>query len=101
MINTRVGIEYWIQNVALRGGFAYQPDPRQDDLDFVDERTDRSRTQFSAGIGYRFNEQFGLDVAWARQQFNDIYSPYSFENGPVVEENVVRNRFSIGFTARF
>lgn len=101
VINTRVGAEFWIQNVALRGGFAYQPDPRKTELEFVDERTDRSRTQVSAGLGYRINEQFVIDFAWARQHFNDMYQPYAFEGAPIVEEDITRNRFTVGFTARF
>ncbi len=100
VINTRVGAEYWIQNIALRGGFAFHPDPRKEDLELVNERTDRSRTQISAGLGYRINDQFTVDFGWSRQQFNDMFVPYAFEDAPVVEEDVVRNRFMIGFTAR-
>ena len=100
VLNTRVGAEFWVGDLALRGGYAYKPDPRQDDLVLTSGTTNRAQTFVSAGLGYRFNNQFMVDFAWTQQRFNDAYVPYAVDNAPIVEEEVTRNRFSVGFSVR-
>ncbi len=92
VINTRIGVQYTVGDVDLRGGFAYQPDPRPSVSGL-----DRNDTFFSAGLGYRFDEQVQVDLGWMQERFNDRYIPYGeVANAPVVSEEVVRNRFSLG-----
>ncbi len=100
VLNTRIGAEFWVGDLALRGGFAYKPDPRQEDLVLTSGTTNRAQTFFSGGLGYRFTDQFSVDFAWTQQRFNDAYVPYAVDNAPIVEEEVTRNRFSIGFTVK-
>lgn len=96
VLNTRVGVEYALGNVALRGGFAYQPDPR------TQGSGDRAGKFFSAGLGYQFDRQFSFDVAWMQQRFDDRYLPYTeVTDAPVVSEAVNRNRVVLGITYRF
>lgn len=95
--NTRLGAEYEFGNLAVRGGFAYQPDPRTVTIQNEGESTDRSKSYFSAGVGYRFGRQFTVDLGWMQERFDDEYVPYrDVDVPPVVEESVVRNRLSIG-----
>lgn len=103
VINTRVGVEFRANQLALRGGLAYQPDPRDFDTRTADGATlDRSRTFLSAGIGYRLSDQMQLDVAWQQQRFDDQYLPYTEVNdAPVVDEEVIRNRLTVGVRVLF
>lgn len=117
VVNTRVGAEYWVGDLALRGGFAYQPDPRDVEIQLPDdETTDRSKTFYSAGVGYRFSDQLRLNIAWMQERFDDQYRPYDSiqvpgefdENGdpifieaPFVDEEIIRSRVLIGLTYSF
>ncbi len=95
--NTRLGAEYRFGRLAVRGGFAYQPDPRDVEIQNRGEASDRSKTFFSAGVGYQFGRQFTLDFGWMQERFDDEYVPYGdVDAPPVVEESLVRNRFSAG-----
>ncbi len=96
VVNTRIGVEYRLGVLALRGGFAYQPDPNGAN------EIDRSKTFYSAGLGYRFSRQFGVDFGWMQERFDDRYRPYvEVTDAPVVDEQVIRNRFMLGFKAFF
>jgi long-subunit fatty acid transport protein len=106
VINARVGAEYRIEGVALRAGFAYRPDPLAEVARPVmndGTELDRTKTFFSAGIGYRFNQQFQVDVGWMQSRFDDVYSGYPEDDlGPrqdavlLVDEEIVRNQFALG-----
>ena len=102
VVNVALGGEYTLDALKLRAGFAYHPDPR--DLDGSDDDLDRSKTYFSAGIGYRFSEQFQLDFGWMQERFEDQFMPYSdVANGPapLIREDLVRNRFAVGISVFF
>lgn len=104
VVNARVGAEYRLGDLALRGGFAMQPDPRNYEIDQAKGgQTDRSRTFFSAGIGYRFAPQFSVDLGWMQERFDDQFRPYDDPDiaTPVVDESVVRNRFVVGVRVAF
>lgn len=101
--NGRVGAEYQLGSLALRGGFAWQPDPRSFQIEHNGTQTDRSKTYFSAGVGYRFAEKFHVDLGWMQERFDDLYAPYGdvSTTPPVAEEEVVRNRFAAGIRVMF
>jgi long-subunit fatty acid transport protein len=103
VVNARVGAEYRLGDLALRGGFAYQPDARDSgNLRLTEERVDRSRTFFSAGVGYRFAQQLQVDFGWMQERFDDRYLPYTeVADAPIVDESVVRNRFAVGMRIFF
>lgn len=100
--NTRLGAEYRFGSLAVRGGLAWQPDPRSLEIESAGEMTDRTKTYFSAGLGYHFADQFVVDLGWMQERFDDQFIPYSDVNEPpVVEEEVVRNRVSLGVRVNF
>lgn len=100
--NTRLGGEYRFGSLAVRGGVAFQPDPRSVRIQNAGETTDRGKTFFSAGLGYHFADQFVVDLGWMQERFNDEFVPYrDVSEPPVVEEDVVRNRFSVGVRVLF
>ncbi len=100
--NTRLGAEYRLGNIALRGGLAFQPDPRSTGIESGGETTDRGKTFLSAGVGFHFAEQFAVDIGWMQERFDDQFVPYvDVDDPPFVEEEVVRNRFAVGFRVNF
>ena len=100
--NAKIGAEYLLGNVALRGGFAIKPDPRVFEQG-ADQTFDRDKTFFSAGVGYQFADRFFVDLGWMQERFDDQYVPYGdvSTTPPVAEEEVVRNRVSIGVRVMF
>ena len=77
--------------ITLRGGYAVQPDPRP--LDGLD----RTRQFYSAGIGFRFQRTFEIDLGWTNAQFDDRYQPYvEVDDAPIVSEDISRNRVAVG-----
>ena len=115
VVNTRVGLEYNVSDLALRAGFAYQPSPVTFselgaaqfgvgtglNLRGMDAVNDPSRYTISAGIGYVFNDDLTLDVTWAQERFEDRTLPYTAPNASFVNEEVVRNRLLLGLRYRF
>ncbi len=74
-VNLRVGGEGRIGNYRLRGGVAYLTNPYSVSVD----KLDRSRLQFSGGLGYR-NESFFVDLAATLMQYKEAYSPYRLQD---------------------
>lgn len=117
VVNRRLGAEYRFDDLTVRGGYAYQPDPRDVEIQLPDgATTDRSKTFFSAGLSYQFDPQLRLDVAWMQERFDDQYRPYASvtvpgevgEDGspveivaPFVDEDITRNQFVLGITYTF
>jgi len=111
VVNSRFGAEYQFGALTVRGGYAYQPDPREARIQLPnDETTDRATTFFAAGFSYRFDAQLRFDFSWMQEQFDDQYRPYASvrvpgENvdivAPFVDEEITRNQFLIGLTYSF
>jgi long-subunit fatty acid transport protein len=113
VVNTRLGFEYRLDALALRGGFAYQPSPVSlSEIDAesfggslnlrgTDEVNDRPRTYFSAGLGYQLSEQLHVDVSWMQQRFDDRTLPYTSTNASFVNEEVARNQILVGVRYHF
>ena len=112
VVNGRLGAEFRLGNLALRAGFAIQPDPRSGILDIEEynplndeERPGRTRRYYSAGVGIRLADNIYLDAGWMQERFNDGYQPYEAfydpEASPFVEEAVTRDRVSLGLRFGF
>ena len=98
-VNTQVGAEYAFETIAVRGGLAYRPDPRDRSFDDIDgQRTDDDRLFLSAGLSYTPTDQFSVHANWMQERFDDTFPSYA--DGPVVRESVSRNRILIGVTYR-
>ncbi|MDX1741924.1 MAG: hypothetical protein R3178_11545, partial [Rhodothermales bacterium] len=98
VVNTRFGAEYQLGNFVIRGGAGFQPDPRDIRPDLVSEanRVDREKTFWSVGASYVRHGQFAIDFGFSQERFDDRFAPYDVTGAPVVDEEVVRNRASIG-----
>ena len=113
VVNGRLGAQFQLGNLALRAGFAVQPDPRSGILDIEEynplndeDRPGRTRRYYSAGIGFKLSDAVHLDLGWMQERFNDAYQPYLLdpaapENSPLVEESVVRDRVALGLRFGF
>ncbi|NND72326.1 MAG: hypothetical protein HKN43_12200 [Rhodothermales bacterium] len=102
VVNVSAGLEYRFDSFRARLGVASKKDP----VDLLPNQIDpelgtlnRDRSYFSAGVTYAPNSQFALDIAWSQERFDDRFLPYEVTGGPVVTEEIARNRFSVG--ARF
>ncbi|WP_108244969.1 OmpP1/FadL family transporter [Muricauda brasiliensis] len=90
----RVGGEYRIDQVSLRGGYRYDQSPYED-TDFVGDLNG-----FSAGIGYNFGAS-RLDLAYSRTE-QDVNS-YLFDGGidSAALINRINTNISLGYTLKF
>lgn len=104
VINTRLGAEYRLGDLSLRAGYAYYPDPHEEEDTELpgDETVNSSRTFLSAGLGYRVR-QVQVNVGFQQERFDDRYVPYSFnvDDPPIVDEEIIRNRFVLGASYSF
>ncbi len=103
VVNARLGAEYQVEKLTLRGGFAIYPDPRESDSPLVpSDGVDREQTYLSAGLGYAFSKEVSASISWMQGQFDDQFRPYTDVDGaPTVAEEVTTNRVMIGFTFGF
>ena len=115
--NIRGGIEWEVPLATLRGGVAYQPDPRDTEIQLPGgETTDRTKTFLTAGIGFDLSPQLRLDVGWMQERFDDQYRPYAsvevpgeFDDdgnpiaitAPFVDEEIRRSTVRIGLSYNF
>ncbi|WP_337044802.1 OmpP1/FadL family transporter [Emticicia sp. 17c] len=75
VVNVKVGAEYRIQNIRVRAGAKYMPDPYKQKLDNLN----RSQMLFTGGLGYR-SGKFFIDLAGVFNQFKGAYTPYQLSN---------------------
>ena len=109
VVNGRLGIEFRMNDLMLRGGVAYQPDP----LDITLRKSDGSQLErdklfFSAGVGYRFENRFQVDFGWMQGRFDTALAAYpEDEVGPrqddilLIDEEVSQNQFVVGVSFFF
>jgi hypothetical protein len=74
-VNLKAGAEYRVENIRLRAGVKYMPDPYKTKVDNLD----RSQMLLSAGVGYR-SAKFFVDVAGVYNKFTTAYTPYELAN---------------------
>ncbi len=93
VINYRLGVEYRIENLRLRAGYAFYADP------FKSSSIDVTQSALTFGVGYR-SQDFFADVALVNQNQNEVYAPYNVSsNQPIV--NVDHNNTTISATFGF
>jgi len=96
-INYRVGLEYKIEMVSLRGGYALNGSPyKTDDSGFFDTKI------YSGGLGYRTNK-YSVDLAYQRLENTTTERPYTLNAGnePVANMANSKNNVFLTFGLRF
>ena len=100
--NMRIGGAYEFGDFTVRGGIAAYPDPFDQNVSRGTDESDRDRRFVSAGVSYRFAQNFHIDAGWTRMKFDDQYTPYAdVDEPPLVEESVTQNRFLLGVRIGF
>jgi hypothetical protein len=77
-LNLKVGGEYRMNNISLRGGVNYQQNPYSTVFD-KSNTINRSQMIYSAGVGYRTN-QFYVDVTGMYGTTQQSATPYRIRN---------------------
>jgi hypothetical protein len=90
VLNYRLGAEFRIDDIRLRGGYAFYPDP-------VDLGNDRDYVTF--GIGYKTADYF-LDLAVVNTNYQQTYAPYAIGGADMNVRSDVRTT-QIAITAGF
>lgn len=87
----RVGGEYRINQLSLRGGFMYEESP------FANEITVGDTTGFSLGLGYNFGN-YSFDLSYARAEQDRVQQLYSIGLTDSTQVNTVTNNvvFTLG-----
>ncbi len=82
-VSTRVGGELSLGSLALRAGYAYQPDARRSQT-FSGQPSNRERHTATLGGSVRVSPRTLLDIAFATTTLRDEFEPYADEQNPVV-----------------
>lgn len=89
-VNLKIGGEYRIDNIRLRAGAKYMPDPYKQKVDNLD----RSQMILTGGVGYR-SAKFFVDIAGVFNKFTTAYTPYELANtANYASANITNNQKS-------
>jgi hypothetical protein len=96
-VNYRLGIEYKIESLMLRGGYGVQGNPYKSVTG-----PDLNINTYSAGLGYRINN-FYVDLTYQNVSYNSDIKPYTLNagTGPVASLKNTRNNVFLTVGSRF
>lgn len=97
VLNMKVGGEYRMGNVSLRGGVNYMQNPYSTAFD-RSKTIDRSQMIYSTGIGYRTNE-FYVDVTGMYGSTQASYTPYSLASSTDFASAKINNSYVKGLVS--
>jgi len=86
-VNLRVGGEARLDKFRVRAGVGYLPNQYSQNYN-VEGKLDRSKIQFSGGLGYR-NERFYVDLAGTYLQTKDAFAPYQLNDSSLYQSAVL------------
>jgi long-subunit fatty acid transport protein len=91
----KVGAEWRIDNVSLRGGYSYEESPYEDAID-----TDNI-SGYSLGLGFKLNGGMKLDLAYQHRNNTDVYNFLNVDGADPVELDINNDKITatlvIGF----
>jgi len=96
-VNYRAGLEYKLNALSLRGGYALNASPyKSDNNGMFDTQV------YSAGLGYRTNKYY-VDLGYQHLENSYTYSPYTLNTGnePVASLTQTKNNIFLTFGLRF
>ena len=97
VLNMKVGGEYRMGNVSLRGGVNYMQNPYSTAFD-RSKTVDRSQMIYSAGVGFRTNE-FYVDVTGMYGSTQASYTPYSLASSTDFASAKINNSYMKGLVS--
>jgi hypothetical protein len=95
VLNLKVGGEYRLGQISLRGGYNYIADPYTLNFDAAGTKLNRSQSIYSAGVGYRTNE-FYVDITGMYSQSTQNYIPYALTERKFSPTATIDNSFTRG-----
>ena len=84
----KVGAEWRIDNVSLRGGYYYEQSPFKDIID-----TDNIKG-YSVGLGFKFNGNVKLDLSYQNTSYTDVYRFLDLDGVDSAELDITNDRFT-------
>lgn len=97
VLNMKVGGEYRMGNVSLRGGVNFLQNPYSTAFD-RSKTIDRSQMIYSAGVGYRTSE-FYVDVTGMYGSTQASYTPYSLASSSDFASAKINNSYVKGLVS--
>lgn len=96
-VNYRLGIEFKLAPIMIRGGYGVQGNPYKN----LDDASFKTQT-YSGGLGYRIKNYY-VDLAYQMVSFNTDLQPYSLNNGeaPTAHVKTSRNNVFATFGIKF
>ena len=94
--NVRIGTEWTFNNVYLRGGFAFYGSPYLNE----DEKIGHTFI-YSAGIGYAFTQNFGMDLAYSLIDGKETLLPYQYDDISLINERQMRHNVALSLKLRW
>ena len=83
-----VGAEWRIDNVSLRGGYHYEESP------FKDAISSDNIEGFSVGVGFKFNGNLKLDLAYQNTTNTDVYRFLDLDGVEPAELDLTNDKFT-------
>ena len=94
--NVRIGTEWVLNNLFLRGGFAFYGSP------YAKENENIGNTfVYSAGIGYTFSSYFGMDLSYSLIDGKSSIIPYKFEGVSPINERQMRHNVALSLKLKW
>ena len=84
----KVGAEWRIDNVSLRGGYLFEESPYEDAID-----TDHI-TGYSFGVGFKLNGGMKLDLAYQNRTNTDVYNFLNTDGADPVELDINNDKIT-------
>ena len=94
--NFRIGTEWVLGNVYLRGGFAFYGSPYQDGEEKVG-----NTFVYSTGIGYPITSKFIIDLAYSFINGSNALFPYRYEGISTIGENHMRHNAALSLKLKW
>ena len=91
----KVGAEWRIDNVSLRGGYSFEESPYEDAID-----TDNI-SGFSLGLGFKLNGGMKLDLAYLNRNNTDVYDFLNVDGADPVELDINNDKITATFVIGF
>jgi hypothetical protein len=97
VLNMKVGGEYRMGNISLRGGVNYLQNPYSSSFD-NSKTVDRSQMIYSAGVGYKTNE-FYIDLTGMYGSTQASYTPYRLVDAKEYGSAKINNSYVKGLVS--
>lgn len=91
----KVGAEWRIDNVSLRGGYSFEESPYEDAID-----TDNI-SGYSLGLGFKLNGGMRLDLAYQNRNNTDVYNFLNVDGADPVELDINNDKITATFVIGF